>query len=786
MKNEVIVRANQEVTSDDFMNIQDYARSSFDTLVDDAIVLGPSYAGFTITKTAATQVTLTAGRLYDATGAVWEQPVSTVIDFFSNLPLVTQKWCALTVNGVDVQQNVEPRDFLIDATTGQTQPQSVAMEDSRTAVINTVAGVEAPQPSYPSTPSTVVVIGYVLLSTTGIQQVIQYTPTMLPNLGSVAAGLASVQQWEATAGAQINSLATALTNLQNKAKGLATENELQALANLVANLSLLTGTVAAEVQLLAFLSTQTITVLFQEQINFVDTTGVDTTNSTVVISEGALFPATTSGTGTFALLNALDVNASVNSGFLLPTFSQTVRITCSGYSGQIGLSTFSYLSSVSYRRLSRRRRRQRCGRRYAPPGVMPFTKASAYDALAQNLAFTAESFGAITAGAAALAGNPAAVYSLQAIWRPTRLTQFWEDNLTTAYHDRVTTTFTASGQHVAQVFLNAQEGWLTQIGLFFTQAATTGNVTISICNLNKLGQPDVNNAIQTVTLSVGNILTGSLSSGAGLPTLVETTVAIPPTYLEAGLRYAIVIATAGAHYLAMTTTDAVNLQGNYFYADSTGNFNVDLTQNIRCNLYYAKWAQTRYEIPLQPLSLSGGIEAIDFLSEIQTPLSTTLEFHVQISGVWYPLGTTGVGPNLSGLPALLPLKAVFIGTTDVMPGHGLDGASQVNLLGLLATSCSFMTPTRTPSSSAANIHVRVVFANYDGGTHHTFTVRVKSGSNYTSVAASTGAARPDGTYEYNARFHPSSPLATYLVQVDMSTTLSGSVFQIAQLTHYGC
>ena len=113
----------------------------------------------------------------------------------------------------------------------------------------------------------------------------------------------------------------------------------------------------------------------------------------------------------------------------------------------------------------------------------------------------------------------------------------------------------------------------------------------------------------------------------------------------------------------------------------------------------------------------------------------------------------------------------------------LDGASQINLFGLLSTSCSFMTPTRTPSSGSANIHVRVVFANYDGGTHHAFTVRIKSSSTYYTAAASFGVTRPDGTYEFHARFHPGSSLTTYLVQIDLSTTLAGSVFQVAQCTH---
>ena len=82
MQNMVIFRDNQELDSADLNNLQTYARASFDSLVSDAITGSTSYyAGFSVAKTAATQVTVQPGDLYVA-GASYNLSTASVIDFF--------------------------------------------------------------------------------------------------------------------------------------------------------------------------------------------------------------------------------------------------------------------------------------------------------------------------------------------------------------------------------------------------------------------------------------------------------------------------------------------------------------------------------------------------------------------------------------------------------------------------------------------------------------------------------------------------------------------------------
>ena len=110
------------------------------------------------------------------------RPDDVVVDLFNLLPLVTRKRVAIVAWGQSVDTDVQPRDFLIDAQLGTTEPQSVAMENDRHCEVSTVAGTEGPDPSYPTTDANVTVIAYVVLDTTGVVSIEQWTATQLPNL----------------------------------------------------------------------------------------------------------------------------------------------------------------------------------------------------------------------------------------------------------------------------------------------------------------------------------------------------------------------------------------------------------------------------------------------------------------------------------------------------------------------------------------------------------------------------------------------------------------------------
>jgi len=69
-------------------------------------------------------------------------------------------------------------------------------------------------------------------------------------------------------------------------------------------------------------------------------------------------------------------------------------------------------------------------------------------------------------------------------------------------------------------------------------------------------------------------------------------------------------------------------------------------------------------IDLTPLQLAVGIRSLDILGEVAVPGSSCLFFEVHVGGAWKQVNQD---LDLSSLPAVLPIRAVFLGTTDIMP-----------------------------------------------------------------------------------------------------------------------
>ena len=150
MEQTVNFRDYQKAQTSDFNNLQLYAQQSFDDLVGDAVTASLRYAGFNTVQSNTAEITVAPGRFYgynanNAVGAVFTLPTQSVISLVQYLCVsqVTQKILTLAVLGSVDQTNVQTRDFLTNIQTLQTQPQSVAMNTSRDAVLTVLAGAES-------------------------------------------------------------------------------------------------------------------------------------------------------------------------------------------------------------------------------------------------------------------------------------------------------------------------------------------------------------------------------------------------------------------------------------------------------------------------------------------------------------------------------------------------------------------------------------------------------------------------------------------------------------------
>ena len=147
--------------------------------------------------------------------------------------------------------------------------------------------------------------------------------------------------------------------------------------------------------------------------------------------------------------------------------------------------------------------------------------------------------------------------------------------------------------------------------------------------------------------------------------------------LEAGERYGFALITSGDHYVGLTR-GANYAAGTLFYSTDGAFLQGDLTLDMMFRGNFASFDNSRIEVDLGALNLSGGIDDIDIAYEGVTPGGTELYFEVRPQGSarWYRIGQDAENP-FQGLPALVSFRAVFIGTKDLMPGLRLTDSDVV-------------------------------------------------------------------------------------------------------------
>jgi len=765
MERTVIYRDRQELQSADLNNMQEFARASLDHVIRDAVEGGKAYSGFFATKTAATEITLSAGRLY-AGGAVYARETDIIVDLFNVLPLVTRKRVAIVTFGQEVETDIQPRDFLIDAQTGTTEPQSVAMESLRRAEVSTVAGTEGPDPSYPATDANVTVIAYLLLDTTGILAIEQWKPTQLPNLRNLANRTVALENWRGQISGQVDTLRTDLSALADSMSAYATKGEIVELTEMLEELR---EEVYAPGAYIYYGTNHFLTI---------DGSAVDHPDFDALVEEGIRFPRAGSETSQLALLNPNNVYVSNNTGFVLPKYRHGLRLDLTGYASETRLAQYSF-ETTEIRQLTRARTRRRYGNSQVVCTNGRWWRQGTFD-LAANVFRTANETWEVTNGIPDRMPNGARVPNGNVHW--VRVRQFWIDTYEEQYWDRVTTTATINGQQAAQTFLNSQEGWLSQIGLFFSRKANAGDVTVLITE-TAFGMPDLSRVISRTTLALQDIQVGAVSTEAGLPSLVETRVPITPTFLTAGRRYAVVLITTGDHYVAMTNTDNGVVQGTFFISTDGAFFSGNLVDDLKMRLYFARFERTRLSVELTALQLAGGILDIDVMHEGVTPPACRVDIEAQVNGAWVALEGEGDGPDLSGLPGILPLRVTLTGTTDLMPGFGITGSQAV--ASRPKTNFTWVSEPRALGSPTTSVKVVTDLQHYVESTHDC-AIKLLAGAQLEQEAEADvveDTVLPDGTIRRTSIFNISAS-DLYAIKIVGATISAAVPFLVSELIEY--
>lgn len=680
MEKQVIFRDRQEFQAADPNALQGYARASFDHLVLDAVSRQKHYTGFATSGTSSTAVTVAAGRYYND-GVVYVSEQEQALNMFSYVPLVASKIVAIVVWGQDTNTDVSPRDFLVDLATGATEPQAVAMTSVRAAQVNPMPGSESADPQPPVLQSGTLAVAYVYLTPSGIDRIVMQD-AVLPNGYDQEQRLTTIETWQGAAEPRISSIATDLAALARRTDAKLDRSVFFELAADVASIKdriLLPSTFAS------YDADPFTRITKQNQAH---------AGYAARIENGLLFPFATTANLNLALFNPIDAGVTQNSeGMVLPAYTNVVRIQTQGYAGDLSLSQYQVQTTT--------------------------LRAVTINAWYWNYGWHWNYYSRW------YAWNYPNFYWNQPWYG------YWYSRPETVYQ-AVTNTTSYSGAMVAQTFLNANECWLTQLGLFFTQVAASGAVQVIVCE-TLAGKPNLEVVVAQTNLAVGALRKYPL----------ETTILLPHTLLEAGKRYAVVLITTGDHRVAIVSGNAYT-QGTLFYGSDGDYFLGDLTKDLMFKVYCAQFARARSEVQLQPLALSGGLTDIAVKAAHVVPDGCVLQYEIQPQGLgsWRPLGDAAMYlGNDSSAPNLVNLRVVLLGTSDLQPAFALTpGAIRVSRPD---TSLVSWSTTRTLGSASTSVQLKLLLSDWDGA-NHTITPKIVTGGSTETSAGTTVTEALDG------------------------------------------
>lgn len=722
MEKQVIFRDRQELQSADLNAIEAYAADSLQHLTQDAITDDLAFTGGHVAAASATEITVSTLRFYN-NGKVYVAETAQTLNLFQYLPLVTKKCVAVVVWGQETDTNVEPRDFLIDLTTGATQPQAVAMQRLNMANVNLLPGAESADPQSPVIQTGTLAIAYVYLTPTGIDRIEMMDAWRLPNLADHAQRVAGLENWKAQAEPRISSIATDLSALANKTSDLAPRGVMMEMAADI-------GRLKDKLNLPASYASY-------QSDSFVDD---DLSDAAVAgyaarIDNGLHFPFAAQAVAPLALFNPYDAGIyRTADNLVLPAFDHKARIETKGYSGDLSISQYQ-VQTQTIREYTTTKKVLHYGYSY-----------NYYRYWYRNAWYRR--------------------YGYAYYYHPNVVRYGYYTTETEQHYELETSTTNYQGVIIGQSVLVANAMWVTRLGLFFTQVANAGDVMVAICETDG-GKPDITKTLTRTTVPVAAL--------KKYP--VETTIDLPPVQLDAGKRYAIVLITQGDHRVA-TVSGNNYTQGTLFYGSDGDYFTGDLTKDLMFTLYGAQFKQPRTEVMLQPVSLAGGVADLNIAGQNVVPSGTELRYEIQVGGRWYPFGDEVF--RLSGLPDIVPLRAVLLGTSDAAPAVQL--AADVLTATRSATGFTHYSDQRNLQAASSNIQVQVVVAQWDQA-NHTLTCALTNGGTTYTPSVTSSKLEPDGeATRFTFTFAPGGGLSAYRVKLTGTRTAGANPFVVTERT----
>jgi hypothetical protein len=755
VEKQILFREYQEQQAQDHIDLQDFARESFDHLVNDAVTSTRRYAGFNVIKSAQTEVQVATGRFYDSDGAVYHRDTTLTQSMLTYLPAVASRIVTLTTYGNETETEVEERDFLVDVDTGRTEPEAVATVSSRDAVLSFVQGTESADPQPPAVPVGSVAICNILLDPTSVVSVTMLTDNDVASLEELDERVEDVEDFNDIIGPRVSSLASDLAALAEALKRKGSGYDIGQIYQDMAR-------VKERVEIPAIAVDYGADRFLDETDS--DTDDTQTLGYDAMVQEGCRFAWANDDVFEPNIFSANDPNASLTSGLLLPAFDSVLKMEIGPYNEDLGISQFGFQThDIVQKQIARQRIRY--GEWFQMCTNATWWRAGAYDQITRTFLKGGETYEVANVEHEAIE-NAGLTH-----W--VRVRQFWKDTYVENYWDVLTVDHQITGAQVAQTVLVANDMWLTKVGFYLTAKAANEAVYITITKITT-GMPDLEKAILHQQIAHTSLVVGGW-----------TEVSVMPTFLKGGERYAIVFTSNANHKIGMAYGQQY-LDGTFFTSTDTEYFLGDLMKDMMIRLYGAKFRSPQVTIELTALNLDGGIQNIDILAGIIEPESTKLIFEVQPggSGEWKPIDPSDITAFSGGAPPVLcRFRARFVGTRDMHAGFLLTG-SEIRLF-RPKTAFMHISERQTLSGPSGEVHVKVLLENFNDVAHDlSCKLYFESGLDFDPVLT-TDVAINSTSISREFKFTPTSPeLSEFTIELIGATNSSSNTFHVAERIHW--
>lgn len=675
------------IEAEDLTAIGAVAQAATDSLVADAIGYPAHWSGFTATQQSAQVVRLTPGRYFTA-DMVYAADEATDINLQVYIPLAAsdQRWVAIIMRGtVETQMALRIFETSTDVETSEPVQQTAPKREVRKASFTIQQGAASPAPALrPTIAATDAVVAWVLLSSEGIASIEPGDAARVKSLYEIEKRVTAAEADLGGITRRTTTIETQIVNITQRLTDIPHPTIIRQLKRDVA-------------------ATRRLIALPDDARAYWYDPGLlqdewDKTHASWLarVREGIRFPWAGQRDAQLALLDAGSASIRMSGSLLLPAWSEATRleVLSDGSNVNISQTTHTVLNAV-------RKDIARQVIEYGPTVTVCENNAewanTAYRSVGELFTHNGETFEVVS-----IAGNTEwAGHVLRAVRHVITRT------VTDVYWDYVTETIGVNGSVHGQTWLCSQPMILTSIDLDFDKVGSTGDIHLFVCECDESGAPDFDKVVVATVKAPGALALGWVNFS------------FRPTLLESGKRYAWFTVTTGNHALGTVAGNSFT-QGSRFVCTDGAWSQVITDSDFAMRLNVASFASTRTIVEMDALTLDSGMTEIRLIHGGWVPGGTSLVWEIQPSGSddWEPLTLNNAegADVLVGLPPLVRLRAVFVGTTDLAPAIVMDATAR----GYTFRPRGDMVAVSVNHSfglSTTTIQIEAVIDNYDPGKH---------------------------------------------------------------------